>query len=85
MRAAMNDESVDSSFRERLTAIGMQLSEVVSTLEQRLQWLRSKKSEDPLLLEEYKSHALEVEARIKQLSPMIKELDVSVKSFWERV
>lgn len=83
LQSALRHSHVEAPYRERLIGIGAQLSDTVSTIEVRLKWLRSKESEDPIKLEDYKSHALEVEARIRNLAPQIKELEIPIKSFWE--
>ncbi|MBQ0917882.1 hypothetical protein KBW71_05460 [Hydrogenophaga aromaticivorans] len=83
LQSALRHANVEAPYRDRLIGIGAQLSDTVSTIEVRLKWLRSKESEDPIKLEDYKSHALEVEARIRNLAPQIKELEIPIKSFWE--
>ena len=83
VQVAVDNDTVEPQFRERLAVVQNKLLQMVGSLEQRLEWLRSGKSSDPLQLESYKSHALEVEARVRQISPLIRELKVPTKSFWE--
>ena len=60
--------------------IETQLSDMINNLKERLAWLQAKNSDDPLLLEEYKAHALKVEAILKQVGPRIKGLEVHVNT-----
>lgn len=83
LQSALGNSHVEGSLRDRLIGIGVKLSETISNIEDSLKWLRSKESEDLIKLEDYRSHALEVEARIRNLAPEIKELEIPIKSFWE--
>lgn len=83
LQSALGNSHVEGSLRDRLIGIGVKLSETISNIEDSLKWLRSKESEDLIKLEDYRLHALEVEARIRNLAPEIKELEIPIKSFWE--
>ncbi len=45
----------------------------------RLEWLRGKGSDNPVLLEEYKTYVLELDSRIKHVAPMVRDLEVHLK------
>lgn len=64
---------------ERFGEMESQLAAITERIPERLNWLREQNSEDPVLLEEYKAYSLEVEARVKRVAPMIRELRVLVK------
>jgi hypothetical protein len=83
IQAGVSNKSIEQSLREKLMALEGQLSQMVSMLEERVAWVRSKISDDPLILEEYKTYALEVAARVKQAAPGIKSMELPIKSFWE--
>ena len=57
---AMNYEGDDYMFPEGLDAIESELAKCVEIIPGKLHWLRSKKSEDSILLEEFKSGVLAI-------------------------
>lgn len=63
-----------------MNGIESQLTAMTKSIPMRLEWLRSAVSDDPVVLEEYKAYALELESRIRQISPMIRALPLERKS-----
>lgn len=49
------------------------LVKITENIPERLNWLREKNCEDPIVLEEYKIYSLEIEARVKKIALMIRE------------
>ena len=49
------------------------LVKITESIPERLNWLREKNCEDPIVLEEYKIYSLEIEARVKKIALMIRE------------
>ena len=74
VRKVLNYTGTDFEIPSGLSRIESQLATMVESIPNRLNWLRNAISDDPVALEEYKAYALEVESRIHQISPMIREL-----------
>lgn len=74
VRVGINHKGDEFVVPEGLDRIEAKLSETVAKIPGRLAWLRQKTSDDPIVLEEYKAYALEVESRVKQIAPMVREL-----------
>ena len=80
VKEAINYKGDDFIFPDGLETIESELIKFVEKIPGRLHWLRSKKSEDSILLEEYKSEALALEARIMQIGPIIRGLNVRTRN-----
>lgn len=79
VRAGINHEGISATLTKALSGLESQLVAMTEVIPGRLNWLREKNSEDPVLLEEYKTFALEAESRVKRVAPMIRELRVEMK------
>jgi hypothetical protein len=79
VRKVINSKGSEVALPIGLDGIESQLAAMVTSIPKRLTWLRTAVSEDPVILEEYKAYALEVESRIHQISPMIRELPLERK------
>ena len=79
VRKVINYKGFELAIPSGLDGIGSQLAAMVTSIPKRLTWLRTAASDDPIVLEEYKAYALEVESRIHQISPMIRELPLERK------
>jgi len=79
VRAGTAYKGTDVTLPEGLERIESQLATMTERIPERLNWLREKSSDDPVRLEEYKTFALEVESRVKQVAPMIRGLRVLLK------
>lgn len=80
VESALNDKTPGVIYPEGLPRIRDQLRTTIESAQQRLEWLRSKASHDPLKLEEYVSYALAVDANVKQISKMIRDLPVRIRN-----
>ena len=58
----------------KLSKLEKQLLGITEGILERLNWLRGKNCEDPIIIEEYKAYSFEVAARVKQIAPIISEL-----------
>lgn len=67
-------EETSTTLTKALNGLESQLIAMTEGIPERLNWLREKNSEDPILLEEYKAFALEVESRVKKVAPTIRGL-----------
>lgn len=79
VRTGTKYKGTDVTLPNGLSGIESQLATMIERISERLNWLREKTNDDPVLLEEYKTFALEVESRVKQAAPMIRGLRVIVK------
>ncbi len=79
VRVGSNYQGTDISIPKGLDTIESQLVTMIKNIQERLEWLREKDSDDPILLEEYKSLALEVGSKVNQAGHMIRELRIDVK------
>lgn len=77
--AATKYKVKDVVFPEGLENIEKQLSDMATKISQCLEWLRVGGTDDPVKLEEYKSYALEVESKVKQVGPLIRNLEVHLR------
>jgi hypothetical protein len=80
VRKVLNCKGSEVTPPPGLSQIESQLATMADSIPKRLDWLRTAGSDDPVVLEEYKAYALEVESRIRQISPMIRELPLERKS-----
>ena len=79
VRAGAAYEGTNATLTKALGELESQLVAMTEGIPERLNWLREKNSEDPILLEEYKTYALEVESRVKKVAPVIRGLRVTMK------
>ena len=80
VRGGIVYKGTDSTLLQQLGALEGQLKNMTERIPERLNWLRERNSDDPVLLEEYKTYALDVESRIKRVAPMIREVQVRTES-----
>ena len=64
------------AFPEGMDQIEKELEKFVGNIPGRLHWLSVEKDNDSVKLEEYKSYALSIEARMQKIGPMIREIKV---------
>jgi hypothetical protein len=76
IREGVISKETDATHLQRLNEIEEQFIRMTECIPERLNWLRQKNSDDPVLLEEYKAYTLEVESRIKRVAPMIREIQI---------
>ena len=74
VRVSITHLGTNVSVSKGLIEIEGQLSSIVEKIPPRLSWLRDRHSDDPILLEDYKAYALEVELKIKRVAPMIRDI-----------
>ncbi|UTA80556.1 hypothetical protein J4377_03475 [Halomonas sp. XH26] len=75
---AINYEGEEYRFPDGLDKIEQELARYAAVIPGRLKWLSDDSPDDPVKLEEYRSHALELESRMTKVRPMIQELKVEV-------
>lgn len=79
VRKVINSKVSEVALPIGLDGVESQLAAMIISIPKRLTWLRTAVSEDPVVLEEYKAYALEVESRILQISLIIRELPLESK------
>jgi hypothetical protein len=79
VRSATEYKDKDVTFPAGLKNVETQLADMTASITKRLEWLRGKGSDNPVLLEEYKTYVLEIDSRIKHVAPMIRDLEVHLK------
>ena len=60
-----------------------ELHQILQSIEERLTWVRSEKTNDPVLLEKYHSYIKEVGLRMKHLAQKISTLEVCMKDIYD--
>lgn len=80
LRKVLNNKESEVALPNSLSEVESQLATMAACILKRLEWLRSAVSHDLVALEEHKAYALEAESRIRQISPMIRELPLARKS-----
>ncbi len=83
LRAGTNYDGASVTIPSWLCELERQLILMTEIIPERLNWLREENSQDPVLLEEYKTYSLEVEMRVKKVAPIIRELRFNVKGYNE--
>ena|SRR5665647_293196 len=79
LRECITSERTDITIANGLNGLESQLVAISESIPERLDWLREKDFDDPILLEEYKIFALEAESRVKKVAPMIRGLRIKIK------